>query len=150
MAGILSKGIKFSVAEYTGSTVGAYSEVANLQEIPSLGGTPEKVDVTTLADDSYHYIAGIKDYGDLAFKFLFDGTPSTGNFAVLKGKENKTISIKVELADALTTGTGTHHGTTFVFDAQITCSLDEASVNSALTFTVNAALQSDITYTVAA
>lgn len=156
MAGILSKGIKFSVAEYTGSTVGTYSEVANLQEIPSLGGTPEKVETTTLANGNRTYIAGIKDFGDLAFKFLFDGTPSTGNYAKLRDLEKdangnpKTISIKIELPDALTAGTGTHHGTQFVFDAQISNSLDSAAVNAALTFTCNAALQSDITVTAAA
>ena len=50
--GLLSKGIKF---EY--STDGtAYTEVKNLQEIPSLGGTPDKVDVTCLADGNKKYI----------------------------------------------------------------------------------------------
>lgn len=145
MAGILSKGIKFSVATYTGSTVGTYTQVANLQSIPSLGGAPEKVDVTTLADSAYHYINGIKDYGDLDFKFLYDNSEATSNYRVLKGYENTKISIQVELPDALSSGTGTHHGTQFTFDAMISVSLDDADVNAALTFTCTAALQSDIT-----
>jgi len=149
MAGILSKGIKFYTGTGSGSSV-TWSEVANLQEIPSLGGTPEKVETTTLANGNRTYIAGIKDFGDLAFKFLFDGTPSTGNYAVLKALEGTTTKVKVELPDALSTGTGTHHGTEFVFDAQLTVSLDSAAVNAALTFTCNAALQSDITVNAAA
>jgi len=153
MSGILSKGIKFSVAEYTSSSVGTYTEIANLQEIPSLGGTPEKVETTCFANGNRTYIAGIKDFGDLAFKFLFDNSGSTSNYRLLKGYEvdsngnAKTVSVKVELPDALTTGTGTHHGTQFVFDAQLSCSLDSAAVNAALTFTCNAALQSDISVT---
>jgi len=143
MAGILSKGIKFSIAQYTGGTLGTYSEVANLQEIPSLGGAPEKVDVTTLADSAYHYINGIKDFGDLDFKFLYDNSAATSNYRVLKAAEaDEKVSIKIELPDALTSS-GT--GTTFVFDAGVSVSLDDAAVNAALTFTCSCALQSDIT-----
>lgn len=137
MAGILTKGIKFSVAEYSGTTLGSYSEVANLQEIPSLGGAPEKVDVTTLADDSFHYINGLKDYGDLEFTFLYDNSSATSNYRVLKDLEGDVVSVKIELPDT----------TAFVFDAQLAVSLNEAGVNAALTFTVSAALQSDITVT---
>ena len=143
MAGILSKGIKFSIAKYTGGTLGNYSEVPNLQEIPSLGGSPEKVDVTTLADSAYHYINGIKDFGDLDFKFLYDNSDASSNYRVLKGCESEDkVSIKIELPDALTSS-GT--GTTFVFDAGVSVSLDDAAVNAALTFTCSCALQSDIT-----
>ena len=74
MAGILSKDIKLS------SKAGAESQFAELpllMEVPEMGGTPEKVDVTTLADASRKYIDGIKDYGDLAFKFLYENISRT-------------------------------------------------------------------------
>lgn len=147
MAGILSSGIKISMATYSGGTLGAYAEIANLQSIPSLGGDVEKVDVTCLGDASRKYINGIKDYGDLEFKFLYDNSAATSNYRVLKAAESQAkVSLQVELPDALS-GTGTHHGTQFTFDAQISVALDEAEVNGALTFTMSASLQSDIAIT---
>ena len=73
--GLLSKGIKF---EYSSNGT-SYTEVKNLQEIPSLGGTPEKIDVTCLADGNKKYINGLVDYGDLAFKFLYDNSDAQSN-----------------------------------------------------------------------
>jgi len=144
MAGLLSKGIKFyhGTASQNASTgvwtISATSEVLNLQSIPSLGGEAEKVDVTTLADDSRHYINGIKDYGDLDFTFLYDNSSATSNYRVLKGLEGGGVKgIKIELPD----------GTAFEFAADITVSLDEAEVNAALTFTCSCGLQSDIAVT---
>ena len=60
---ILSKGIKLS---YSSTGTESYTDLTDLLEIPSLGGSIDKVDVTTLADASKKYINGIKDYGDLA------------------------------------------------------------------------------------
>jgi len=145
MAGLLSKGIEFSVGTAVQDSAGdwtfsSYSKVLNLQSIPSLGGEPEKVDVTTLADDARHYIPGVKDYGDLDFTFLYDGTASTGNFAVLKALEGSVVAVKVGIPD----GSQGAISTTFEFAAIITVSLDEAGVNDALTFTCRCSLQSDI------
>ena len=70
---ILSKGIKLSYGTpANGGGSVTYTDLTNLTEIPALGGTPEKVDTTTLADANKHYINGIKDYGDLSFKFFYD------------------------------------------------------------------------------
>ena len=143
MAGLLSKGIKF----YTGTasqnastgvwTFSDYTEVLNLQSIPSLGGEAEKVDVTVLADAARHYINGIKDFGDLDFKFLYDNSAETSNYRVLKGFEGAGVkAVKVELPDT----------TKFEFAADLSVSLDEAEVNQALTFTCRCGLQSDISY----
>ena len=144
MAGLLSKGIKF----YTGTasqdsstgvwTFSNYTEVLNLQSIPSLGGDVDKVDVTVLADESRHYINGIKDYGDLEFGFLYDNSAATSNYRALKALEGAGAkAVKVELPDT----------TTFEFAADISVSLDEAEVNAALTFTCSCGLQSDIEVT---
>lgn len=138
MAGILSKGIKFEMAEYTSGTLGTYAEVHNLQSVPSLGGSPEKVEVTCLADGSRKYINGIVDYGSLEFKFIYDNSGATSNYRVLKDAESEDmVSIKITLPDT----------TTLVFDGDVAVSLDEAGVNDALTFTCSIALQSDITVT---
>lgn len=130
--GLLSKGIKF---EYSANGT-AYTEVGNLQEIPSLGGTPDKVDVTCLADGNKKYINGLVDYGDLAFKFLYDNSSETSNYRVLKSLTGIN-HFKITFPD----------NTAFSFTGECSCSLDAASVNAALTFTANIALNSEIEVT---
>lgn len=130
--GLLSKGIKF---EYSANGT-AYTEINNLQEIPSLGGTPDKVDVTCLADGNKKYINGLVDYGDLAFKFLYDNSSETSNYRVLKSLEGIN-HFKITFPD----------NTAFSFTGECSCSLDAASVNAALTFTANIALNSEIEVT---
>lgn len=130
--GLLSKGIKFECS--TDGT--AYTEVKNLQEIPSLGGTPEKIDVTCLADGNKKYINGLVDYGDLAFKFLYDNSEVQSNYRVLKALTGVS-HFKITFPDT----------TTFTFTGECSCSLDAAAVNAALTFTANIALNSEIEVT---
>ena len=136
MAYSITKGTKFSVATYTGSTLGTYDEISGLRNFPSLGGTPDRVDVTTLADGQYHYINGLKNLGDLNFGFVYETGTSDTNYRDLKALESEDkVSIKIELPDT----------STFTFDAQISVSLDAGEVNGALMFTVSCALLSDIT-----
>lgn len=134
MAGILSKGITLS---YKGLADEDYTLIPNLQEVPELGGSAEKVDVTTLADGNYKYINGIKDFGDLAFKFLYDNSGTQSNYRICRGLEEDgtVINWQVEFPD----------GTTFEFAGEASTAIDSASVNSALTFTLNITLNSDIT-----
>ena len=134
MAGLLTKDIKLSYKKEN-----AYVEIANLQECPELGGTAEKVDVTTLADGNKKYINGIKDFGDLAFKFLYDNSSATSNYRVVRGLEEsgKVVDWKVTFPDS----------TEFAFSGEVTTAIDSASVNNALTFTANITLNSDITVT---
>lgn len=130
--GLLSKGIKF---EYSANGT-SFTEISNLQEIPSLGGTPDKVDVTCLADGNKKYINGLVDYGDLAFKFLYDNSSETSNYRVLKSLTGIN-HFKITFPD----------NTAFSFTGECSCSLDAASVNAALTFTANIALNSEIEVT---
>lgn len=129
--GLLSKGITLSYKKAE-----AFVELTDLQEIPELGGTVEKVEVTTLADASKRYINGIKDYGDLAFKFLYDNSTATSSYRVLDGLEaaGEATEFQVELPDK----------TTFTFTAFVSTILDGAGVNAPLTFTANLALNSEI------
>ena len=135
MAGILSKDIKLS------SKAGAESQFAELpllMEVPEMGATPEKVDVTTLSDGNRKYIDGIKDNGDLAFKFLYENTEGSA-YRTLRGYEEAgtVADYKVELPD----------GTGFAFSGQVSTKIDSTSVNAALTFTATIALNSDMTVT---
>lgn len=134
MAGLLTKGIKLSYKKQS-----TYEEILNLQECPDLGGTAEKVDVTVLADGNKKYINGVKDFGDLAFKFLYDNSGATSNYRIVRGLEEagNVIDWKVTFPD----------NTEFAFSGEVTTSIDGASVNNAITFTANITLNSDIAVT---
>ena len=134
MAGILSKGITLGYkATSAGST---YTNIPNLQECPQLGGSAEKVDVTVLTDGNYKYINGIKDFGDLAFKFLYDNSGEQSNYRIVRGLEEagKVVDWEVSFPD----------GTKFHFSGEVATQIESASVNSALAFTATITLNSDI------
>ena len=132
MAGILSKGITLSYKKETQFVV-----IPDLQEVPDLGGSAEKVGVTTLADANYKYINGIKDFGDLEFKFLYSNSGTESNYRICRGLEEagKVVEWKVSFPD----------GTSFEFSGEPSTTIDGQSVNSAITFTLNITLNSDIT-----
>lgn len=133
MAGILSKETTLSYST-TGSS---YTVIEHLMEVPEIGGDPEKVEVTTLADSVKKYIPGIRDLGDLAFKFLYDNSGENSNYRILRGLQeaNTVANFKVEYPD----------GTAHTFSAYVNVKMDAATVNAAMTFTASMSLQSDIT-----
>lgn len=151
MAKILSQGITLSVKK--SDSEGDYTVIPGLLEVPDIGGTTEKIDVTTLADTSRQYINGIKDYGELTFKFLYDGLcckdgmDDVSNYQFLYdlfegrnagGDEPKSWKIQYK-------STPTRQFN-FTFKGYGSLSMDSASVNSALTFTLTITLASDIAY----
>ena len=134
--GLLTKDIKLS---YKKDSSSSYEVLDGLQEVPSLGGTPDKVEVTTLADASRRYIKGIKDYGDLTFKFLYQNDTETSNFRILRGLEEsgKIVEWKVDFPD----------GTGFEFSGECSVAPSDGAVNAAITFNLTISLNSDITVT---
>lgn len=134
MAGLLTKGITLSYKKSE-----TYEVIHNLQSVPAFGGAAEKVDVTTLEDGNYKYINGIKDFGDMAFGFLYDNTAETSNYRICRGLEEagKVVDWKVSFPD----------GTSFEFSGEASTTIEEGSVNAAVTFTLNITLNSDITVT---
>ena len=134
MAGILSKGITLGYKATSGGST--YTNIPNLQECPQLGGSAEKVDVTVLTDGNYKYINGIKDFGDLAFKFLYDNSGEQSNYRIVRGLEEagKVVDWEVSFPD----------GTKFHFSGEVATQIESASVNSALAFTATITLNSDI------
>ena len=125
--GLLTKGITLS----KGGTV-----LKGLQETPEIGSTPEKVEVTTLEDSAKRYIAGLDDYGDLAFKFLYDNEGDDSSFRVLSAAQ-KTGDIEeytVTFPDK----------TAFKFQASVAVKMDSATANNPLTFTATLTLNSAI------
>lgn len=116
---------------YCATEGGDYVEVPGLQEVPELGGDPEQIDVTTLADSVKRSIPGVRDLGDLAFNFLYNKT----NFLALSKLEGVGYW-KVEFPDGLTAS----------FSAIPNVKMGGAGSNAALTYTIGMSLQSEITF----
>lgn len=130
MAGILSKGITLSYFDTS------FVNLPDLQEIPELGAIAEKIETTTLSDASKMYINGLKDYGDLEFKFLYVNASATDAWRVLSGFETSgaDTQFQVELPD----------GATFTFSGTVSAKMDSVGVNAPLTFTIGIAMSTSI------
>ena len=130
--GILSKGITLGYSAVPATT---YTLIPDLQSIPELGGSPDKVEVTTLADASRRYINGLVDYGDLQFTFLYDNDDATSSWRVLSAMNNELKSWEIALPD----------GTKFDFTGMPYVKLGSADINAPLTYTLSIALNSAMT-----
>lgn len=125
---ILTKGIKLSYGSED-----SYTELLDLMEIPEIGnGAPEKIEVTTLADNVKTYIAGLGDSGqELGFKFLY----KKEQFQTLLAM-NESCSWKVEMPD----------GVYATFSGTPSVKFDGASPNNAITYTLTVIVESEITF----
>ena len=127
---ILSKGMKLS---HSDTSEGVFTDIAGLKSVPALGGSKEKVDVTTLADSSYVYIAGLKTYEDLEFGFIYDKEV----FNTLNSLSG-TQYWKVTFPD----------GVVFSFSGECSVAVQGGEVNGAITMNLKIVLNSDITATI--
>ncbi|MBD9846474.1 phage tail protein [Enterococcus faecalis] len=120
MSGLLSKGTKLEMK----AAGGTFKELAGLQSVPEIGGDPEQVDVTTLADSTKKYIAGIQDMDSLEFTFLYDQSV----FKELKVVQNsgKEADFKITYPD----------NTTCTFTGGVTVKMGGAEVNGAFQMTL--------------
>ena len=121
---------------YRTSTSGAFTPIPNLMEVPELGGTPEKIDVTTLADRGRRFIRGTKDFGDLVFRFLYNNQEG-GNFRIFRelSEQFRATNFQLTYPD----------GTAHEFFATPSVKMDTATINGALTFSVSMLLEKNIT-----
>lgn len=126
--GLHSQGIKLA---YKNGDAADFTTLKDLQEVPELGGTPNKVDTTTLDNESKTSIKGLIDYGDLSFKFLY----ATEQFKALDALTGVS-SWKVTLPD----------GTTATFSGESSVKLSSIGVDAALTYTLDIALNSKIIF----
>ena len=120
MDAVISKGIKLAY-----KAEGAdFIDLADLQQIPDLGGDTESIEITTMDSEAHEYTEGILNYGDtLPFTFLY----KTEQFNTLKGLKGKVVSWKVTLPDSATC----------TFDGKGSVKLAGVGVNNALTYTLN-------------
>lgn len=108
-----------------------YTLLKDLQEVPELGGTPNKIDVTTLDNDSKVYMKGLVDYGDLSFKFLM-ATEQFNTLSQLTGVKYWKVHLPQGL-DAKFTG-------------EPSVKIDSNGVDAAQTYTLDIALNSKIEF----
>ena len=115
---------------------GDNTEIKLLMEIPELGCTAEKIDVTTLSDSTKQYLRGTKDYGDLVFKFMYENKDATSNYRILKKLDNDGIPVTFKLRYP---DEKVHE-----FKAVPTVKMDAGTLNGALTFTATMVIKGEI------
>lgn len=123
---------------YRTDRTGSFTQIPLLREVPEFGGTPEKIDVTTLSGKTRTHIPGTRDYGDLVFKFLYNNSVG-GNYRILKELATKNTSATFQLRYP--------DGTAHEFKAIPSVKMDAGTINGALTFSATMLLQSDIEIT---
>jgi hypothetical protein len=106
-----------------------FTDIDELLEVPEFGGTPEKIDVTTLKDTVKKSVPGVIDYGDLAFRFIYDKAVYQA-ISTLTGP----IPWQLTLPD----------GVKFDFTAIPSARMAGVAVNGALTFAISMDMQSEI------
>ena len=134
-----------------GSTSGSpattsYSELVPITGYPDMGGSPEKIDVTTLRDKMRHYVAGVQDTGDsMDFTANYDHT----DYSTLKGHEGSVKKYSLWFGGTVSGSTINPTGDLgkFDFDAELSVHLNGGGVNQARGMTISMALQSDIVFT---
>jgi hypothetical protein len=69
MSAIRTQGIKLS---YKAGEASAYTVLTDCISLPELGGSKDKIEITTLDSTAHEYINGLDNYGDsLDFQFLY-------------------------------------------------------------------------------
>lgn len=122
MAGIKTNGFKLSYMVGEGST---YTDLNDLLGVPELGGTKDKIEVTTLDSTAHEYIDGIENYGDsINFEFLYDEE----QFATLMALEG-IVNWKATLSD--------EGKTTCSFTGECSVKLNSASFNDTYKYTLS-------------
>ena len=128
---VISTGIKLSYKAKSGSAT-TYTELANLYEIPELGGDTDKIEVTNLMDGAHTYVNGLRNYGDsIPFKFWYE----SNQFKTLNELTDE-CDWKVELPDK----------TSCSFSGTPSVKLDGAGTNTALSYSLNIAPTSEMAW----
>lgn len=124
VTGTLSKGTTLS---YNSGESGSpsWTELGGIKTIPAMGSDPEKVDVTTLGDETRKYIKGLQDADTLEIAFV-DKKKNFSDVLTLC-QANKEYQFKVTYPDT----------STAEFTGQPTIKRDSLEVNGAMGFSVS-------------
>lgn len=141
MAGILTKD---TVLSYSSTASGTFTELTNLQSLPSISnGQPNTIDTTVLTDAAHTYIKGLADNGGSSFDFgfLYAGTIGTSGtpdaqFLALNALGDVPQYWKVVLPDGLTCS----------FHGACSVALDEIQVDDAIRYTLSVVVDEPVVY----
>lgn len=121
MSAIKTQGIKLA---YKASGSADFVDLHDCLGIPELGGTKDKIEITTLDSTAHEYMNGLDNYGDsLDFQFLY----KDDQFRTLNELEG-VIEWKVTLPSPSTL--------TATFSGECAVRLDAASGNDKVTYTL--------------
>lgn len=140
-----SKGIHLDVCEDATIASPKWRTLYGMSEVPDVGGTPEKIDVTNLMDANKRTIDGILDFGDLEFKFFYNrelsaDTENSGqifeSYTTLRSyeKSGKSVYYRLVYPD----------GTGHQWKGSTSVKRSGAGVNAALQFTLTTSLASEM------
>ena len=140
-----SKGCKLSCGPdpVSPATTVTYKKLYGLYNIPEMGGSPERLDVTNLEDSHKRSILGIGDVGDMNFGFYAtkDETDTTAQIRdtwnVLQGYQTAgtVLNWKLEYPD----------GNGFTWKGTCAVKWDAVTVNKAISFTLSTGLDTELT-----
>ncbi|ORN05397.1 Phage tail protein [Lentilactobacillus parabuchneri] len=131
--GLVATGTKLEMAQPGDTTT--YTEVADVKTIPALGGSPQEVDVTTLADTRAKQIEGIEAATTAAFSVQYKG-PSW-NAVEAKAGDRQQYNWRVTYPD----------GMVATFTGSFTIQFGEVAVNGALTYTITVTISDGPNFT---
>ena len=139
-----SKGCKLSCGPdpVSPATDVTYKKLYGLYNIPEMGGTPERIDVTNIEDGHKRSILGISDVGDVAFGFYAtkDETDTAAQIRdtwnVLQAYETAgtVLNWKLEYPD----------GNGYTWKGTCAVRRDTTTVNNAIKFTLSTGLDTDL------
>lgn len=130
--GLIATGTKLEYAE-PGTT--DYSLVADVKTVPALGGAPQEVDVTALADTQTKQLEGIEAATSAAFTVQYKG-PSW-NAIHAKGGDRKQYNWRVTYPD----------GMVATMTGSFTIQFADVAVNGALTYTITVTISDGPNFT---
>lgn len=135
MSAIKTQGIKVS---YKANGSNEFVVLTDCLGIPELGGTVDKIEITTLDSTAHEYMNGLENYGDsLDFQFLYKDV-QFDTLNKLKGE----IEWKIELPSP-SKMSATFSGESYV-------RLDAAAGNDKVTYTLGITPSSKINFVLAA
>jgi hypothetical protein len=106
-----------------------YAQIGEIESFGAFGDELEIIKFTSLSDGRVQKVQGVADAGDIDLVVGFDPADA-GQLAVIAAfTAGGAYNFKVELNNALTTGSGPHNGTQFYFKGIVTGQSYEAGTS---------------------
>lgn len=126
---------QLEISKATGSSTTFTAFYVPIKDFPDMGSDPETIDVTTLYDDQFKYIAGIKGSGALSFNANYDKSIFTKIEA--RNAAGEAVACTLTLQD----------GSTLKWDGFISGRITGKGVNEGVEMSVTIVPSSGITFT---